>query len=115
MNFLLRWLANGLAVLLTAYLIPGVDITAPAWALLIAIVLMALNVLVKPIFIIITLPLTLLTFGLFLLVINAVVVMLAGVLIPGFVVSSFWAALGFSIVLTIIQTIFTLLAEQRVQ
>ncbi|MCS6916303.1 MAG: phage holin family protein [Chitinophagales bacterium] len=111
MNFVLRLLAKGLAILITAYLIPGINVEAPGWAILIAAVLLLLNTLVKPFLIILTLPVTIMTFGLFLLVINALVIMLAGAIVPGFEVKSFWAALGFSIVLTIIISILDALAE----
>ena len=105
MNFILRLLVNSLAVLITAYLIPGVDIHGPAWAIVIAAVLVVLDTIVKPIMIILTLPVTLFTFGLFLLVINACVVLLAAAIVPGFTVESFWSALGFAVVLALVQSI----------
>jgi putative membrane protein len=113
MNFILRLLINALAVLITAYLIPGIDITQPGWAIVIAGVLVILDTLVKPVLIILTLPVTLFTFGLFLLVINALVVMLASAVVPHFIVDSFWAALGFSIVLAIIRSIFEKIAANE--
>ena len=105
MNFILRLLVNSLAVLITAYLIPGVDINGPGWAIVIAAVLVILDTIVKPIMIILTLPVTLFTFGLFLLVINACVVLLAAAIVPGFAVESFWSALGFAVVLALVQSI----------
>jgi putative membrane protein len=71
--------------------------------LLVAVVLGLLNTFLKPLLILLTLPVTLITMGLFLLVINAGLVMLAARIVPGFVVESFWWALGFSIVLSIVQ------------
>lgn len=111
MNFILRLLAKGLAILIAAYLVPGITIKSPGWAILVSAVLLLLNTLVKPFLIILTLPVTILTFGLFLLVINAGVIMLAGALVPGFDVESFWSALGFSILLAIIMSIMDALAE----
>jgi putative membrane protein len=113
MNFILRLLVNGLAVLITAYLIPGIQIDQPGWAIVVAAVLVLMNTIVRPIMIILTLPITLFTFGLFLLVINALVVMLAAKVIPHFHVESFWSALGFSIVVAIIQSIFENLASKE--
>lgn len=115
MNFILKLLVNALAVLITSYLIPGIHIEAPAWAIVIAAVLVLMNTIVKPIMIILTLPATIFTFGLFILVINAFVVLLTSRLVPGFEVDSFWSALGFSIVLTIIQSIFEATAQREEQ
>jgi putative membrane protein len=113
MNFVLRLLVNALAVLITAYLIPGIHIDEPGWAIVIAAVLVVLDTILKPIMIILTLPVTIFTFGLFLLVINALVVLLAAQIVPHFDVGSFWSALGFSIVLAIIQSIFENLASKQ--
>lgn len=113
MNFVLRLLVNALAVLITAYLIPGIHIDQPGWAIVIAAVLVVLDTILKPIMIILTLPVTIFTFGLFLLVINALVVMLAAQIVPHFEVGSFWSALGFSLVLAIIQSIFENLASRQ--
>jgi len=74
-------------------------------ALLTAAVLGLLNALLKPLLILFTLPVTVLTLGLFLLVINAGIVLIAAELVPGFVVKSFWWALGFSLVLSFVQGI----------
>jgi len=115
MNFILKLLVNALAVLITAYLMPGVDIASPAWSVLIAAVLSLLNAVVKPVMIILTLPVTVFTFGLFILVINALVVMLTSRIVSGFTVDNFWAALGFSLVLAIIQSIFEATAQREEQ
>lgn len=113
MNFILRLLVNGLAILITAYLIPGVEIESPAWCVVIAAVLVLLDTIVKPFMIILTLPITIFSLGLFLLVINALVVSIASELIPGFAVSSFWSALAFSLVVAIIQSIFDTIAVRE--
>ena len=115
MNFILRLLINSLAVLITGYLIPGIHIDQPGWAIVIAAILVILDTIVKPVMIILTLPVTIVTFGLFLLVINALVVMLAARLVPHFEVGSFWSALGFSIVLAIVQSIFENLSSREDQ
>src|ERR1043165_5073697 len=113
MNFVLRLLVNALAVLITSYLIPGISIESPAWSIVIAAVLVMMNTIVKPIMIILTLPFTIFTFGLFILVINAFVIMLTSKIVPGFTVESFWSALGFSIVLSIIQSVFEATAQRE--
>lgn len=110
-NFFVRLLLTALAVLITAYLLPGVHVTNFFWALLVAAVLALFNVTIKPLLVIITIPITVFTLGLFLLVINAVIILLASAVIPGFTVEGFWWALGFSLVLYLINAIFNNLAS----
>jgi len=109
-NFFVRLLLTALAVLVTAYLLPGVHVTNLFWALLVAAILALFNVTIKPLLIIITIPITVFTLGLFLLVINAIIILLASALIPGFQVDGFWWALGFSLILYLINKIFNNLA-----
>jgi putative membrane protein len=90
--------------MLSAYLLPGVKIDNFITALILALVLAVLNLLVKPVLIILTLPVTIVTLGLFLLVINAIIILLASHLVSGFRVNGFWWALLFSIVMTIINS-----------
>lgn len=104
MNFLIRLLVSALAAMLTAYLLPGVKIDNFITALILALVLAVLNVLVKPVLIILTLPVTIVTLGLFLLVINAIIILFAAKLVSGFRVEGFWWALLFSIVMTVINS-----------
>lgn len=106
MNGIIRFLLSGLAVLLTAYLLPGVDVTHYGYALLVAAVLSLANLIVKPILIILTIPITILTLGLFLLVINALIILLVDYLVPGFHVDGFWWALAFSLILSIFNSLF---------
>ncbi|MDH3697525.1 MAG: phage holin family protein [Flavobacteriaceae bacterium] len=114
MKMIFRMLLSALAVVLLAKLLPGVSVDTYVTALIVAVVLSILNLLVKPILIILTLPVTLITFGLFLLVINALIILLADYLIAGFDVSSFWWALLFSLLLSLLQSIFySLLKEDR--
>jgi len=102
MKFLLSWLVATLAILITAYLLPGITISGLFAALVAALVLGLINAFLKPILVIITLPINILTLGLFTLVINALLVMLASVIVPGFEVANFWWALLFSLVLSIV-------------
>ncbi|ASZ10413.1 phage holin family protein [Chitinophaga pendula] len=113
MNFLIRLLVSALAAMLTAYLLPGVRLSDFLTALLLALVLAFLNMLVKPILVILTLPATIVTLGLFLLVINAIIILIAAKLVPGFKVEGFWWALLFSIVMTVINSIMHSLAGSK--
>lgn len=106
MKFLIKILVTGLAVLISSYILPGVNVEGMLTAVIVAAVLTLLNVSVKPLLIILTIPITIFTLGLFLLVINALMIMLAGRIVPGFTVDGFWYALLFSIVLSIISSIF---------
>lgn len=106
MKFVIQILISTLAVLVTAYLLPGVKVENVWTAIIVAAVLAFLNSVVKPILIVLTIPVTIFTLGFFLLVINALMIMLADKLIDGFEVRSFWTALGFSIVLWLVTTIF---------
>jgi len=105
MVLLLKWFIMTLSVGLTAYLIPGITVNGFFSALLVALFLGIVNTLVRPFLILITLPITFLTLGLFTFVINAVLVLLASKVIHGFEVKGFWTAMLFSIVLSIIQYI----------
>jgi putative membrane protein len=103
---IITFLLNGLSVLLAAYLLPGVHVHHYGYALLAALVMGLINMFIKPLLIILTIPVTILTFGLFLLVINALLVQLAGWLVPGFEVGNFWWALLFSLVVSLFNSMF---------
>ncbi|MBR9853686.1 MAG: phage holin family protein [Algicola sp.] len=105
MKLILRLLLNAIAVVILSYVLPGVGVDSMLTAILVAVVLSILNFLVKPILVIFTLPITILTLGLFLLVINAIIILLAAKLINGFYVSGFWWAVIFSLLLAILQAI----------
>ena len=105
MMLLLKWLLMTLSVGITAYLIPGIALSGFLSALLVALFLGIINTLVRPFLILITLPITILTLGLFTFVINALLVLFASKVVHGFEVKGFWWAMLFSIVLSIIQYI----------
>lgn len=113
MNGIVGFLLSGVAVLLTAYLLPGVHVEHYGYALLVAAVLSVANVIVKPILVIFTIPITILTLGLFLLVINAVIILLVDYLTPGFNVDGFWWALAFSLILSILNSLFSDLTKSK--
>jgi putative membrane protein len=107
MNLILKILLNAIAVVITAYILPGVELAGFEYAILVAAILALLNVSVKPLLILFTIPFTILTLGLFLLVINAFMIeIVAWILTPEFAVASFWQALFFSILLSLINGIF---------
>ena len=106
MKFVIRLLLSSLAVIITAYLLPGVEVASFTSALIIAALLGLLNVTVKPLLVLLTIPFTVLTLGLFLLVINALMILLADSIIPGFDVDGFWWALAFSLILSILTSLF---------
>ena len=102
MGFLISWLIYALAIFITAYLLPGVRLTGYAAALATAVVLGLINTFIRPLLLLITLPVNILTLGLFTLVINALLIMLTSAIVPGFYVAGFWQALLFSVVLFIV-------------
>lgn len=110
-NVLIRLILSAVAVLICAYILPGAEVDGFWSAIVVAGVLAILNVLLKPILVILTIPITIVTLGLFLLVINTLLVMLASWLIPGFGVDGFWWALIFSILLSVINAVFGGLKE----
>lgn len=113
MNYILRLLLSALAVVLLAKILPGVEVSSYWIALLVALVLSVLNLLVKPLLILLTLPVTILTLGLFLLIINAIIILLADSLVDGFEVQGLWWALLFSLLLSLLQSIlFSLIKEE---
>ena len=107
MKFILQLIVSTLAVLITSYLLPGVSIEGNSFftALVVAAVLAFLNGVVKPIMIVLTIPVTVFTFGFFLLVINALMILLAAKLVDGFIVNGFWWALLFSLILSIVTSV----------
>lgn len=113
MNWIIRLLLNGLAVVLTAYLLPGVDVNDYGTALIVALILAIVNVVVKPVLVVLTIPITILTLGLFLLVINAAIILFVDNLVSGFVVRGFWWALLFSLILSIFNSLFNDLAGKK--
>lgn len=105
MKLLIRILITAGLVLLIANFMGGIHVASFTTSIIVAVVLGLLNVFVKPIMVLLTLPFTIVTFGLFLLVINALVILLCTKIVGGFTVDTFWTALLFSIVLSILQSI----------
>ncbi len=109
MEIIKKWLVYSFAIYVTSLILPGVSIVSLWAAVITAAVLSIINVFVKPFVILLTLPATILTIGLFLFVINAFMIMLASSIVGGFVVNNFGWALIFSI---IISTIYDILIDK---
>lgn len=105
LNFVLTWILATISLLITAYLVPGVAVASFPAALIASVVIGLVNAVVKPILILLTLPLTILTLGLFLLVVNGISLSLAAYFTPGLSVSGFWPAVIGAIVLSIISSV----------
>lgn len=106
MNWLVKLILSAVGVLVSAYLIPGIYVDTFFTAVVVSLVLSFVNLFFRPLFILLTLPITLVTFGLFLIAINAFMIMLAGSFVDGFEVAGFWSALLFSFVLSFLQSVF---------
>jgi putative membrane protein len=105
MNLLLRILVTAVLVVVISRFLPGVSVDGFVTSLVVAVVLGLLNIFIKPIIVLFTLPVTILTLGLFLLVINSVIILLCAQIVDGFKVDTFWSALLFSIILSLTQSI----------
>lgn len=111
MKILLHWIVSAAAIGVAAYLLPSVQVTLVA-ALVTAVVLGLLNTVLKPILVILTLPVNILTLGLFTFVINALIIMLVSWAVPGFHVDGFLSALIFSVVLALVNMVFSGFAKK---
>lgn len=109
MQFITNILVTSIAVLIVSYLLPGVKVDTFTTALLVALVLAFMNAIVKPLLTILTIPITILSFGLFLIVINGLIIILTDRLVDGFEVRGFWWALLFSFILSITTGILNML------
>ncbi|MBP9214296.1 MAG: phage holin family protein [Chitinophagaceae bacterium] len=110
-QFITRTLVTAAAALIASWLLAGVHIDTTVTAILVAIVLGFLNTFVKPILVLLTIPITIFTLGLFLLVINIVIIKWVATLVPGFKVENWWAALWFSIIVSIFSTFIQSLTQ----
>lgn len=106
MSLLIKLLLSSVTVFIAAYLLPGVHVETFWDAIIVAVVIGLLNIFVRPLLIFLTIPATIITLGLFLFVINALIVWMASNMISGFTVSNFWWALLFTILLSVINSLF---------
>lgn len=113
MKFIIKLLITAIVVVLLSKILPGVETTGYFSAIMVALALSILNFIVKPILVILTLPVTVVTLGLFLLVINAIIILLADWLVDGFMVDGFWHALVFSLLLAITRSFLFKILERE--
>lgn len=113
MNFLIKLLLSTISVLVSAYLLPGAHVDGFFTAFIVAIILALFSATLKPVLVILTIPVTVFTLGLFLLVINALMIMLADYIVGGFSVDGFWWALIFGIILAIVNGIFDAISQKN--
>ncbi|MEK7623897.1 MAG: phage holin family protein [Patescibacteria group bacterium] len=111
MSIFLRWLVNALVILGISYYIPGITVAGFYSALIAALVLGLLNVFIRPIVIFFTLPVNILTLGLFTFVINALMFLLVASIVKGFNVAGFWPAFWGALILTLINWLIGLIAN----
>lgn len=113
MSFLIRVVANAVAILVAAYLVPGIHVEDGGTVLIAGFALGVVNALVKPVFMLLTLPLTIVTLGLFLFVLNAACLGLAASVVPGFTIDGFWPALVASLVVSVVSWMLATLMRPR--
>ncbi|MGD9576641.1 MAG: phage holin family protein [Syntrophorhabdus sp.] len=113
MALIIKWLIMTASVMIAAYVIPGITVRSFFSALWVALFLGIVNMLLRPFLLLITLPINILTLGLFTFVINGVIILLASSIVKGFQVSGFWIAVLFSIMLSIINYLMNLLIGAR--
>ncbi|ANN69040.1 phage holin family protein [Bordetella bronchialis] len=109
MTLILVWILNAVALLVVAYLLPGISVASFGSALIAALVLGLLNMLVKPVLVLLTLPITIVTLGLFLIILNALLFWFAGSILKGFQVNGFWWAVIGAILYSIISGLLSTL------
>ncbi|WP_347555603.1 phage holin family protein [Robbsia sp. KACC 23696] len=109
MDWLLAWLINAVSLLILPYVIPSIKIRGFGTALVVALVLGLINILLRPVLVLLTLPVTLITLGLFILVINALLFQFAAWLLKGFEVSGFWSAFFGSLLYSVISWLLSAL------
>jgi putative membrane protein len=112
MKVLIQLTVTAIFVVTLAHILPGVKVDGFLTSMVVAALLALLNVFVRPILVLFTLPITIVTFGLFLLVVNAIIILICDALIPGFVVNGFWSALLFSLFLSITQSLVRKLSQK---
>ena len=114
MKILIHWLVAAIAILITAYVLPGVHVDGFLVALVLAVILGIINAFLRPLFVILALPITVLTLGLFVFVINGLLVMMAASIVPGFVVDSLLSGILFSIILALVSAALQMFEDEKV-
>jgi len=104
-SVLVNWVVSAMVIFSIAYILPGATVVDFTAALVVALVLGIINALLKPVLLILTLPINILTLGLFTFILNALLIILVSNIVPGFIVDGFLAALIFGIVLSVVNTV----------
>jgi len=112
LDFLLTWLLAAVSLAITAKLVPGLLIASWSAAAIAVVIMGLVNAIVKPILVLLTLPITILSLGLFLLVVNAITLSLVGYLTPGFTVGGFWPAFFGAIILSVVSGLLGIFFRQ---
>jgi len=112
MNILFKWIITTIAIIASSYIVPGVEISGIWTAIWLAVILGLINIIIKPIIIILTLPINIITLGLFTFFINAFIILFASSIVKGFDVHGFWRAMLFSIILLIVSYILNKLIKE---
>ena len=102
MILLLKWLALALCIMFVGWVVPGISVSSFATALIASVVIALVNIVIKPVLVFLTLPINILTLGVFILVINALLFMFVAYLIPGVEVDGFWSAFLGALILSIL-------------
>ena len=113
MRLLLHWLLNAIALLIVAYVVPGVSLRSPVVALVAAVLLGLANAVIRPILVLLTLPVTILTLGLFLLVINGLLFWAVSGLTAGFEVQGFWTGVLGALVYSVLTGVLSMLLRHE--
>ncbi len=104
-SVLVNWIVSAMVIFSIAYILPGTTVVDFTAALVVALALGVINALLKPVLLILTLPINILTLGLFTFILNALLIILVSNIVPGFIVDGFLAALIFGIVLSVVNTV----------
>lgn len=115
MGFLVRLIANALAILAAAYIVPGIEVSGGLALIAAALVLGLINAVVRPVLLFLTLPFTLLTLGLFIFLLNAFCLWLTSLLVKGFDVQGFWSAVLGAMIVSLVSWAVTILLSDRGQ
>lgn len=113
MRLIFNFIINVAAVAIAAYLLSGVALNGLVTAILVTVVLGIINAVVKPVLNILTLPINMLTFGLFSIVLNGILILIVARLVPGFIVANFWWAIIFSIVLAVVNFVLHIFKSEE--
>jgi putative membrane protein len=113
MGFLIRLIANALAILAAAYIVPGIEVSGGLALIAAALVLGLINAVVRPVLLFLTLPFTLVTLGLFIFLLNAFCLWLTSLLVKGFDVQGFWSAVLGAMIVSLVSVVVTILLSDR--